>query len=247
MVLHWNKVAAQDYSQNYSLRDSRGRFVKTAQSVSETPPPPLVSHTSSAEGVPPLLDFKITNPITYLKYWWKRVVAGEGIDVHLRVHPVTAVVISLILVGGGYSLGHFVLPPDSPLIKYVPQLAPATPSPTPDPWKETAFQGTLRYSSVTKRYYLATSAAQAITLEVPASIDLSKLVGKRIFAVGKYNNKTDVLVVADISNLAVLPSLPIPIPTVSPTPSPTAFPTPIPIQTETPSPTNLPSVPVATP
>jgi hypothetical protein len=183
--------------------------------------PPIIAKVTAGSSVtsseiPPLIDFRVTNPVVYLKTWWHRVMSGEGIDVRLRIHPVTAFVLSLILVGGGYGLGHFILPPI--VFEYVPLLASPTPSPTANPWKETAYQGTLRYSSVTLKYYLSTTSSQAITLEVPPSVDLSKLVGKKIFAAGNYNSRTDVLVVADITDLTILPASPPPIPTVTPTP-----------------------------
>lgn len=198
-------------------RDARGRFVITV----ETPAEP----TTKKEAIPPLVNLKVTNPITYLKLWWKKIIGGEGIDLRLKIHPLTAVILALIFLGGGYSLGHFVIPPV--IIKYMPGiLVSPTPTPTPDPWRETAYQGTLRYSSATQKYYLSTTSAQAITLEVSPFIDLAPLIGRKIFAVGKYNSKTDVLIVSEVTSLAVLPSSPIPIPTFTPPPAggPTAAP-----------------------
>lgn len=181
--------------------------------------------SAKKDPTPPLVSFKLTNPVTYLKIWWKRVVAADGIDFRLKIHPLTALILAFIFLGGGYSLGHFVIPPV--IVQYLPSvLISPSPlaSPSPDPWKDTAYQGTLRFSAATKRYYLSTSSAQAITLEVPSAIDLEPLIGKKIFAVGRYNSKTDILIVSEITSLAVLPSNTVPIPTFTPTPSATASP-----------------------
>jgi hypothetical protein len=211
---------------SYYVRDAHGRFVKAGKKAD------LVSEIKSS--TPPLVNFQITNPVTYLKLWWSRIMRGEGIDFRFRAHPVTAFVITAIIASAAFGLGRLTLP--APIIQYLPILASPPPSPTPDPWKETAYQGTLRFSSVTQKYYLSTTSSQAITLEVPPSIDLAKLVGKKIFAVGKYNSKTDILIVADAASFVVLPNTPIPVPVISPSPTPARTPTATSEPTETPAP-----------
>jgi hypothetical protein len=181
---------------------------------------------------PPLVSLKVTNPVTYLKRWWKRVATNEGVDFRFRVRPLTAIAIAvavtLVLTGTGFSLGRITFPIPSPIIKYVPQLGP---SPTPDPWKETAFTGSLKFTSSTQKYYLVTTSAEAITLNVPSNIDLSKFVGKRILASGNYNKSTRILDVKDAQDLEVLPTKAMTIPTLTPAASPT------PVLITTPEPT----------
>jgi hypothetical protein len=186
---------------------------------------------------PPLVDVKVTNPLTYIKRWWARIIGKEGIDFRFRVRPLTAIAIALIITTVAFGLGSFVLPFSIPFFKYNPKPIAL---PTPDPWRETAFTGTLQYSSQTVKYYLLTSSSEAITLDVPNNVNLEGSVGRRIFAAGKYNKTTRILIVADAKDLEVLPKNPVPIPTTSPSPSPTPTvnptPTPTPEETASPSP-----------
>lgn len=215
------------------LRDSQGHFIKNtgpASATSTTQKEPTAPKTSffsinqnvstesvsptSKSSVPPLLDLKITNPVTYLKAWYKKIMANEGIDFKLRVHPLTALALSLLLAGVSFGLGRFSLPADSPIIKYIPQLAPA---PTPDPWKQAAFTGILRYTDSNKKYYLETPNSGVITLDIPIQVNMAKLVSKRILAIGKYNTQTGVLAITEVSDLEILPAQAVPVPLISTT------------------------------
>lgn len=199
-------------------RDSHGHFIKNTEDKPIPPKTPLFSinqnvntqsaSPSSKSSVPPLLDIKITNPVTYLKAWWKKIMANEGIDFKLKIHPLTALALGLMISAVFFGLGRFSLPADNPIIKYIPQLAPE------NPWRDTAFTGVLRYTEANKKYYLITSASEAITLGVPTNVNMTKLIGKRIMAVGKYNTQTGILVVTDVSDLEILPAQIVPIPLI---------------------------------
>ncbi len=164
---------------------------------------------------PLLVDLKVTNPIVYIKAWWKRVVANEGIDFRFRIRPLTALAITAVVMLGSFGLGRLLIP--EPLVKYIPLLQP---TPTPIPWRETAFTGVLRYSEANNKYYLLTTESEAITLEIPATVNATKLVGRRILAVGRQNTQTKILVVTDASDLEILPTQAIPVPTTLPSPTP---------------------------
>ena len=193
--------------------------------------------TPTKDTEPPLVDVKVTNPLTYIKRWWNRIIGNEGISFSFRVRPLTALAISIVVASLAFGVGRFVLPFTFPFFEPVPEDIVI---PTPDPWRETAFTGTLQYSETTKKYYLVTTSSEAISLEVPDNIDLSGFVGRRIFAAGKYNKSTRTLVVSDARNTELLPKSPNPIPTLEPTPtpspSPTATPEPTLVPTETPTP-----------
>jgi hypothetical protein len=169
---------------------------------------------------PPLINLKVTNPVVYIKAWWKKLIGNEGIKLTIQIKPLTAVTLTLIVSSIGFGLGRITLPP--PLIEYIPVLQPPIATPTPNPWRETAFTGKLQLSGT--RYYLLTNASEAIYLEVPENINLKSLIGKRIMAVGNYHKDNRTLLVTDATDLEVLPSNPIPIPTTAPTtiPSPAA-------------------------
>lgn len=158
---------------------------------------------------PPLIDVKVTNPVTYFKKWWAKIIGNEGVDFRLHFHPLTAMAIALVIISVSFGLGLQVAPP--------PAGGPS-PTPTPEPQlKDTAFVGTLHYSDPTAKFYLVTtSSAEAITLIVPDAINLESLVGKRIFAAGAYSKSARTLQVADAKDMEVLPKSPIPIPTTPP-------------------------------
>jgi len=174
---------------------------------------------------PPLVDIKVTNPLTYLKSWWKKIIGNEGIDFRFRVRPLTAIAISIIIITVSAGLGKFVLPFKIPFFEYTSE---PTPTPTPNPWRETAFSGTLRFTAASRVFYLSTASSEAITLDVPNNIDLEKLIGSRIFATGIYNPETRTLKVTETANLEILPEDIELVPIVSPSPEPAASQLPIP-------------------
>mgnify|MGYP001594651576 FL=1 len=171
---------------------------------------------------PPLIDVKVTNPVTYLKNWWDKVMGKEGVYFSFKIHPITAFLIAFGFTTGIFSIGRYSV--NIPFLKYEVVNSPV-PSPTPPIWKETAYTGTLQFSSATQKFYLAvTSSAELITLEVPGNIDLTDYVGKRILAIGNYNKNQKILEVTDAKTLEVLPKTQVSIPVSSP--EPTVFPTP---------------------
>ena len=163
----------------------------------------------------PLVQVTVSNPVASFQKWLTKLISNEGVDLRIRVRPLTTLLIGIILTAGGFGfgLGRFTVPASSPIVQYIPSLA-AEPTPTPNVWKDTAFTGMLRYSSGTEKYYLETSQAEAITLEVPHTVDLSTYVGRRIFAAGAVNIRTGILVVTDATDLELLPVRVSPIPTV---------------------------------
>ncbi len=179
----------------------------------------------------PLVSIRVTNPITYLKSWWKRVMGKEGVDFHFKIKPLTTIAMTIVIATIGFGVGKFSITPQKPFIKYI-----ATPTPTPEAWRDTAFSGTLRFSSLENRYYLLTNSSEAINISVLENVKLKPLIGRRIFATGKYNPSTHLLIIHDASDLELLPKEieTIPVVTTSPTPTPTPLPTttPTPISTQ---------------
>lgn len=173
---------------------------------------------------PPLVNLQITNPLTYLKRWWSRVMGNEGIDFHFRIKPLTAIALTFIIASFGFGIGRITISPTQPYIQYTPPPPAGGPTPTPNPWRDTAFSGILKYSTASNRYYLLTATSEAINLDVPATINLEKLIGKRIFATGQYNQTTRTLVVSETQDLEILPIQITPIPTTLPTLTPTLIP-----------------------
>ena len=167
---------------------------------------------------PPLVDVKVTNPVTYIKSWWKRVIGNEGIDFRVRVKPLTAIAISIIILTVTMGVGRFVFPFKIPFFVYTSEEGAVT-SDKVD-YRDTAFTGELRHALLTNRYYLTTGSSEAINLQVPDNVDLKDFVGRRIFAVGKYQEETRTLLVADAADLELLPDEAETIPIVETEPNP---------------------------
>lgn len=173
--------------------------------------------------IPPLLNLRVSNPVEYIKAWWKKVIANEGVDFRFHIRPLTAIFITLAVASVGFGVGHFVMPFSIPFFNFEQANTSPTPTPTPTDWKETAYTGTLQYSETTKKYFLTTSSAsEAITLNIPDTVSISSLIGKRILIIGSYNKQTRTFIVSDAKDMEVLTKSPVPVPTN--TPSPTATP-----------------------
>ena len=174
---------------------------------------------------PPFVSFSITNPVTYLRKWWKGVMDGEGVDLKLKIHPLTAVMIVLAVGGVSFGIGRISIP--EPIIKYLPILATPIPVvvPTLNPWHEAAFWGTLQKQN--NQFFLVGADTQAIALQVPTTVDLSKYVGRKILASGLYNPQTATLQVSIASDLELISGSQ-PVQTAAPTPTPTLTPEPSP-------------------
>ena len=174
---------------------------------------------------PDLVNLKVSNPLVYIKYWWKKIMANEGIDVRVRARPVTVFGIAVIAFSLAFGLGGIVLPFAFPWLKVNNPIPTTSPTASPDAWRETALKGTLKKTTtVPVKFFLLTSSDEAVTLQAPEYINLNNLVGKRIFASGSYNQKQKILAISDVQDLEVLLTSPQPIPTIKPTPSPTLTP-----------------------
>ena len=224
-------------------RDGSGKFVDKED---VTKLPPIIVTTNNPTSVnttnpPDLLNFKITNPLVYIKYWWKRILANEGLEMKIKAKPLTVFGLALIIFSGVFGLGGIVFPYFFPGFKFnnfgINQQATQTPQ--PELLKDTALKGTLTKTNTNPpKFYLITTSTEAVTLEIPDGFNLLPFVGKRILAVGTYDSKNKTLEVEDIQDLEVLSTTPVPIPTTTPTLKPT----------ETPSPTAIPIVePTVTP
>ena len=183
---------------------------------------------------PPMVDVKVANPVTYIKSWWNRILGNEGLDIRIKLRPLTAIAITIIVVTVAFGLGKFVFPFKIPFFQYnVDEII----SPNPV-FRQTGFTGELKLNRDTNKYFLITSASEAVSLTLPEKVDFSDLLGRRIFAAGKYYPDTGILVVESMEDLEILPKSAEPIPTASSTPEPTIKPTPKPTQEPIISPTS---------
>src|ERR1700690_661570 len=91
-------------------RDSHGRF------VNPNPTPPSLFSTGANQDssvkvtvrpnpTPPIVNFQVNNPVLYLKYWWKKIMNNEGIDLRLRARPLTVFGVAIIAFSLAFGLG----------------------------------------------------------------------------------------------------------------------------------------------
>lgn len=226
------------------VRDSHGRFFSKTNPAS-VPPITITTNTGGNVNIntpPDLVNFKVTNPLVYIKYWWKRIMANEGMELKFKVKPITAISMAVVAFSLAFGLGGVVFPFAFPWLKFNNQVS-SSPTPAPNEWRQTALKGILKKTIIPPiRFFLLTSSDEAITLQPPNNIDLSSLVGKRILATGNYNQKQKLLIITDVQDLEVLSTTPIPIPTSTPTPTPTIAPTLEPTLAPTESPTSTPTI-----
>ena len=234
------------------VRGSGGKFVAKEDPTKLPPISVTVNNPTSVNTTnpPDLVNLKVTNPLIYIKYWWKRIMANEGIDMRFRAKPLTVFGVALIGFTLLFGIGGVVLPVFFPWMKFNNSVITApTNTPTLELLKDTALKGTLTKTNTNPvKFYLITTSTEAVTLEIPVGFNLNSLVGKRILAVGTYDSKNKVLEVEDIQDLEVLSTTPVPIPTTTPTPKPTESPSPTVVATLEPtpevtnSPTAMPSI-----
>jgi hypothetical protein len=242
-------VSVRSVTAKKQTRDSEGRFIKEG----EVKVPAISITTSQNQNVktgdiPDLVNFKVTNPLVYIKAWWKRIMANEGLEFKFKAKPITAIAISIAIFSLVFGLGGFVFPVVFPFLNFKSDTTTTTsPTPTSD-WRETALKGTLKKTtSVPIKFFLLTSSDEAVTLQAPDYITLDKLIGKRILATGSYSQKQKLLIIQDVQDLEVLSTTPIPIPTSTPSPKPTEIPIPtitptiIPTTESTTIPTEIPT------
>src|SRR5258708_14015908 len=90
---------------------------------------------------PDLINFKVSNPITYLRLWWKKVIANEGVNI--KIKPLTAIILTIIAVGGVYGGGYLTA---MNILRKFPVINHFEPTPVPPPIvpKHTPYQADLR-------------------------------------------------------------------------------------------------------
>jgi hypothetical protein len=130
----------------------------------------------------PLLDIKVTNPITYLKSFWKRVLGNEGIDFRFRIKPLTAIAISVVVAAFGFGIGNI----SPPVIENA---------------HDTAFIGMLYYAEATQKHYLITNDSEAINLVLPTDLDARRFYKQGVLVEGNYKDTTNTLTIATISHI----------------------------------------------
>ena len=87
-------------------RDQFGRYIKVSTSITQK------ETTTSSD--PPLVDIKVTNPITYFKLWLSKFFKNSEMTLTIKLKPATiisiAIALAILLTGTGFSVFYFLLP-----------------------------------------------------------------------------------------------------------------------------------------
>ncbi|MBI2596766.1 hypothetical protein HYW41_01295 [Candidatus Daviesbacteria bacterium] len=234
----------------HRLRDAEGHFLPYEHPVGPQPQTPPTAPTvpnnpnpaPSGTGLPPLVEtnpkqdtkdedpplIKVTNPVTYFKRWWNKLMSKEGIDFKMgfKIKPVTAVLITSIIITGGVSSG---------ITAFV--LKTFWPTSSPVLHRQIIQSGTIQTG--TGGFYLA-SQDQSIWKLKPKkpNINLNEQVGKQVTVTGNLTKEANLIEVSEIilSDSSKTPLTPVPSP--SSIPSNPSFPSNPP---DTPNSPNLPN------
>ncbi|MBN1168404.1 hypothetical protein JXA63_00785 [Candidatus Woesebacteria bacterium] len=141
----------------------------------------------------PLVDVKVTNPVTYLKKWWKKIIGNEGIMLKfsLKIKPLTAFLLVAFVVSGGITINLLNrLRDKSSVAQYIPAFGYAEPV-------ERAFSG--RLESDGKGNYFVITATEVI--RVQSNLDLEPFMGENVLVSGSYSDAVKTLSVTRIKKL----------------------------------------------
>lgn len=102
-VHHMSKEEAETFKQSHPTEPE-------PPSIYALPSPIEITQTNkySEKRDPPLVAISVTNPVTYLKLFLNKLLKNEGIDIRLKIKPLTAIFMGLGLAasfGTGYGSG----------------------------------------------------------------------------------------------------------------------------------------------
>ncbi len=149
---------------------------------------------------PDLINIRVTNPLTYFKLWLQKVLNNEGMDVRLRIHPLTMIIIAAAFAIGGFSIGRVTLLSQlskTPLAKYL-----SLPTDSQVLIKDVVYTGHIRYLPANNKYYLETASGDVVALSIPSALDISNSIGQKVLITGKLNTQTGIIIVEDISTIS---------------------------------------------
>lgn len=190
----------QSWAAQHQKRDEHGHFVKSdyltngqpetnlsnGHNSSGTPLPIQITQNDkySEKNDPPLVAVSVTNPITYLKLFIKRLLKNEGIDIRLKIKPLTviAIVTGLSLsFGTGFNVARMFFPNSSPIFH-----------------RSITLQGEVQRSE-SGLYYLALPDNTLWTLRPKiATIDLNNVVNKQVLVKGNMTAEANVVEVIEV-------------------------------------------------
>src|SRR3989344_5259486 len=172
----------QSWVAKHEQRDSSGRFVPTEHLKNPNPNTPnspnnpnlhlpiqvTQNNKYSEKNDPPLVAVSITNPITYLKLFIKRLLKNEGITI--KIKPLTAIAMILALsaaFGTGFNVATFFFPNSSPIFH-----------------RQVSYQGTIQKNQIGEYFLILPDSSLWKLKPKFTNINLDELVGKQTMIQG---------------------------------------------------------------
>lgn len=166
--------------------------------IATSPTTKVTASTSVIDDEEPLVEVKVTNPLAYLKRWWQKVMADEGIKIKfsLEVKPLTAIGLVLLVAAIGVGLTTV-----SAMLKYLPFYSRFQQFVTsPDNSTETAMEGRL-YFEGDKFYLFTANMNEAVFVQGVKKLELGEFDDKHVILTGSYNSQTNILTVETVRAL----------------------------------------------
>lgn len=186
----------QSWVAQHQQRDSSGRFASSEHPKAEPQTPHTLDHNIpspvsftqntkySEKNDPPLVSVSVTNPVTYLKLFLKRLLKNEGIDIHLKIKPLTVIAcVSALSIsfGTGFNVAQMFFPTSSPLLH-----------------RAITLQGNIQRSE-SGQYYLSLPDNSLWTLRpTNNNTSLSSLMSKQVMVKGNLTAEPNIIEVKEV-------------------------------------------------
>lgn len=194
-------IEAHRQTAEHQQRDSHGRFVHegNGENLNPNPPPQPSSSNSSSTPLPiqitqnnkysekndpPLVALSVTNPVTYLKKWLGKLLKNEGIDIHIKIKPLTVIGFALAFAtvsGVSFSIGSMFFPNSSPILH-----------------RQVVYSGVIQKGEQ-GQYYLMKSDSSIWKLRPKGNnINISSLVNKQAVVTGNLTSEQNLIEVSEV-------------------------------------------------
>ncbi len=150
-----------------------------------------IAKTTSVE--PPLVNLQVTNPLTYLKHWWQKIIGDEGVYLTLKIKPLVAIGTVLVIVGGSYGIAQLAA---WQALKQTPIVGQYL----VESGRQAALTGRLHYHPSNNTYYLLSFDLEAVRLSnIKNPNPITPLVNHSVLVVGEWFESTRELKVESVS------------------------------------------------
>lgn len=188
----------QSWVAKHEARDASGRFIPTEHLKNPSPNSPNTPNNPnlplpiqvtqnnkySEKNDPPMVDLKVTNPVTYFKKWVGKFLKNQDIDIHLKIKPFATIglILAFTAVGGTtFSIGRYFFPNSSPIFH-----------------RAITLQGIVQMSE-SGQYYLSLPDNTLWTLKpINNNVNLSNYIYKQVVVKGNLTAEANVINVSEV-------------------------------------------------